>query len=40
MPKSGTHMLAVCTTPSQMAYFVTLTLQQDSQQSALRKSHG
>jgi hypothetical protein len=40
IPKSGTHVLAVCATPSQLDYSVVLALQQQSQQSALRKGRG
>jgi hypothetical protein len=39
-PKDGAHVLAVCTTPGQLDYFVTLALQQQGQQSALRKRKG
>jgi hypothetical protein len=39
-PKGGTHVLAVCATPGQLDYFVALALQQDGQQSALRKGRG
>ena len=37
IPKSGTHALAVRTTPGQLGYFVALALEQHGQQSALRK---
>ena len=40
IPKSGMHALAVCTTPGQLEYSVALALQQDGQQSALRKGLG
>jgi hypothetical protein len=40
VPKSGMHMLAVCTTPGQLVYFVALALQQYGQQPALRKGRG
>jgi len=40
IPKSSTHTLAVCTTPGQLGYYVTLALQQHGQQSALRKGRG
>ena len=36
-PKDGAHVLALCTTPGQLDYFVALALQQHSQQSALCK---
>src|SRR5947207_6802191 len=36
-PKGGAHVLALCTTPGQLAYFVALALQQHGQQSALCK---
>ena len=36
-PKGGAHVLALCTTPGQLDYFVALALQQHSQQSALCK---
>ena len=36
-PKGSAHVLALCTTPSQLAYFVALALQQHGQQSALCK---
>jgi hypothetical protein len=39
-PKGGTHVLAVCVTPGQLDDCVTLALQQDGQQSALRKRKG
>jgi hypothetical protein len=38
--KSRTYTLTVCTTPSQLDYFVALALQQDSEQSALRERKG
>jgi hypothetical protein len=37
IPKGGTRVLAVSTTPGQLDYFVTLALQQHGEQSALRK---
>jgi hypothetical protein len=37
IPKGGTHVLAVCTTPGQLDYLKVLTFQQHSEQSALRK---
>ena len=37
IPKGGTHVLAMCATLGQLDYFVTLTLQQHGEQSALRK---
>jgi hypothetical protein len=37
IPKGRTRVPAVCTTLGQLDYFVTLALQQHSQQSALRK---
>ena len=40
IPKSGMHTIAVCTTSSQLDYFVALALQQHGQQSALRKGLG
>ena len=39
-PKGSAHMLALCTTPGQLAYFVALALQQHGQQPALRKRKG
>src|SRR6202040_75609 len=39
-PKGGAHVLALCTTPGQLDYFVALALQQHSQQSALCKGRG
>jgi len=36
-PKGGAHVLALCTTPGQLAYFVALALQQHGQQPALCK---
>ena len=39
-PKGGAHVLALCTTPSQLGYFVMLALQQHGEQSALRKGRG
>jgi len=36
-PKGGAHVLALCTTPGQLAFFVALALQQHGQQSALCK---
>jgi hypothetical protein len=36
-PKGSTHVLALCTTPGQLAYFVALALQQHGQQAALCK---
>jgi hypothetical protein len=38
IPNGGAHVLAVCATPGQLAYFVALALQQHGQQSALCKS--
>jgi hypothetical protein len=40
LPKSGTHVLAVCVTPGQLDDCVALALQQHGQQSALRKRKG
>ena len=37
IPKGGAHMVALCTTRGQLAYFVALALQQHGQQSALCK---
>jgi hypothetical protein len=37
IPKGGTRVLAVCTTLGQLDYFVRLALQQNGEQSALRK---
>jgi len=37
-PKGSAHVLGLCTTPGQLAYFVALALQQHGQQPALRKS--
>jgi len=39
-PKGGTHVLAVCTAPAQLEYFVALALKQHGQQSALGKGRG
>ena len=39
-PKGGTQVLAVCTAPRQLEYFVALALQQHGQQSTLRKRRG
>jgi hypothetical protein len=39
-PKGGAHLVALCTTPGQLAYFVALALQQHGQQSALCKGRG
>ena len=36
-PKGGTHVLAVRTTPGQLDHFVALALQQQGEQTALRK---
>ena len=36
--KGGAHLIALCTTPGQLAYFVALALQQHGQQPALCKS--
>ncbi len=36
-PKDVAHLVALCTTPGQLAYFVALALQQHRQQSALYK---
>ena len=40
IPKGGTHVLAACTTPGQLDDRVALALQQDGEQSALRKGRG
>jgi len=40
IPKGGTHVLAVCTAPGQLDDRVALALQQDGEQSALRKGRG
>jgi len=40
IPESGLHGLAVRITPGQLKYFVALALQQQGQQSALRKGRG
>jgi len=40
IPKGSAHLLALCTTPGQLPYFVALALQQHGQQSALCKSRG
>ena len=40
IPKGGAHVLALCTTPGQLAYFVALALQQHGQQPALCKGRG
>ena len=37
LPKGGTHVLAVCVTPSQLDDCVALAMQQHGLQSALRK---
>jgi hypothetical protein len=37
IPKGGTDVLALRTTPGQLDYFVALALQQHGEQSALRK---
>ena len=37
-PKGSAHLVALCTTPGQLPYFVALALQQHGQQSALCKS--
>ena len=39
-PKGGAHLVALCTTPGQLAYFIALALQQHGQQSALCKGRG
>jgi hypothetical protein len=39
-PKANAHVLALCTTRGQLAYFVALALQQHGQQSALCKGRG
>jgi len=39
-PKGGMHLLAVCTAPGQLEYFVALALQQHGQQSTLREGRG
>ena len=39
-PQDGARVLALCATPSQLDYFVALTLQQHGQQSALGKGWG
>jgi len=39
-PKGGTPVLAVCTAPGQLEYFVTLALQQHGQQATLGKGRG
>jgi hypothetical protein len=36
-PKDHTHLLTSCSTPGQLDHFVALALQQNGQQSALRK---
>ena len=38
--KGGAHLVALCTTPGQLAYFVALALQQHGQQPALCKGRG
>jgi hypothetical protein len=40
IPKDGAHVLAACATPGQQGYFVALALQQQGEQSALRKGQG
>jgi hypothetical protein len=40
IPKGGTDVLAVCATLGQLDYFVALALQQQGEQSALRKGRG
>ena len=37
-PKGSAHVLALCTTPGQLAYCIALALQQHGQQPALCKS--
>ena len=37
IPNGGAHVLSLCTTPGQLAYFVALASQQHGQQSALCK---
>ena len=39
-PKDGTHVLAACAAPGQLDDRVALALQQDGEQSALRKGRG
>ena len=39
-PKGSAHVLALCTTPGELAYFVALALQQHGQQPALCKGRG
>ena len=39
-PKGGTHVLALCTAPGQLEFFVALALQQHGQQSILREGRG
>ena len=39
-PKGSAHVLALCTTPGQLACFVALALQQHGQQPALCKGRG
>ncbi len=36
-PKGSSHLPPVCVTPGQLDHFVALALQQNGQQSALRK---
>ena len=36
-PKGSSHLRAMCATPAQLDHFVALALQQNGQQSALRK---
>ena len=38
--KGGTHVLALCTAPGQLEFFVALALQQHGQQSILREGRG
>ena len=40
LAEDGAHVLALCTTPGQLDYFVALALQQHGQQSALCKGRG
>jgi hypothetical protein len=37
-PKGSSHLPSMCRTPGQLDHFVALALQQNGQQSALRKS--
>jgi hypothetical protein len=40
IPKGGTHVFAVCTTPGQLDDCVALALEQHGEQSAFRKGLG